>query len=219
MKKTFLSFIMILSLLVTVNVMTLSVNAASANEPDGIIQPDAIASEKSEACESLIFEEDTQKNNVINDTSSGKSALSEYITEKIMPVAAGVITSVCVFLGTLWKIGQTLSSMKGSKELFGKAENAVSNAVENIENSVKNEVFKVTEQIKNIPELEKNISELKNETEILIEECKTLAKMISIGFGASKELVRNGSAREIQRLTERSDEIFSSANQNSEESV
>ena len=214
MKKTLLHFIMILSLLLAVNMMALSVNAASADDSGGSVQPDS-----NTAYESLIIKEDVQENGETDDTSDGKSTISEYITEKIMPVAAGIVTSVCVFLGALWKIEQMLSSMKGSKELFGKAENAVNSAVENIGNSVKSEVLKVTEQIKNIPELEKNVAELKNETEILIRECKTLAKMISIGFGASKELVKNGSARKIQRLTERSDEIFSSVSQNSEESV
>lgn len=159
------------------------------------------------------------ENEEIIDTGTEKSAISEYVTEKIMPVAAGVLTSVCVFVGSLWKIGQTLSSMKNSKELFGKAQTGIDKAVENIGLSVKNEVSGITEQTKTLPELLENVAELKNETEILIRECKTLAKMISIGFGASRELVKNGSAREIQRLTEASDEILSSVSENSGESV
>ena len=109
--------------------------------------------------------------------------------------------------------------MKNSKELFGKAQTGIDKAVENIGLSVKNEVSGITEQTKTLPELLENVAELKNETETLIRECKTLAKMISIGFGASRELVKNGSAREIQRLTEASDEILSSVSENSGESV
>ena len=52
------------------------------------------------------------ENEEIIDTGTEKSAISEYVTEKIMPVAAGVLTSVCVFVGSLWKIGQTLVNEK-----------------------------------------------------------------------------------------------------------
>ncbi len=159
------------------------------------------------------------ENEKISDTDMGKSEISVYITEKIMPVAAGVLTSVCIFIGALWKICQVLSSMKGSKELFGKAQSGIDKAVENIGMSVKDEVLGITEQTKSLPELSENVTELKKETETLIEECKTLAKMISIGFGANRDLVKNGSAREIQRLTELSDEILSSVSENSGESV
>ena len=131
-----------------------------------------------------------------------EDGISEYVTEKIMPVAAGVLTSVCALLCTLRGIGKTLTSLKGSKELFSKAEKGIDNAVDEIKDTLLGEFEKIAVQSKELAVLREQSEQLISQFEKLREQSAVLSEILALGFGSDADVVKSGNAREMSRLIE-----------------
>ena len=136
--------------------------------------------------------------------------LREYVEEKIVPVLMGVITSVVALLSTLKGIFSSLRGLKESKENFDKDR-------ESIKEENKKELAKITEkyeeiknEVKTVCLLTTEIEKLKGQAEILSQEIVNLSQIASLGFSKNQKLVKEGNARKIVVLAEKSKEILDS---------
>ena len=129
--------------------------------------------------------------------------IRNYLEEKIIPVIAGVVTSLIALIGTLKSIFSTLKQLKSSKESFDKTRNEieVSSLAELEQISKKYDELK--ESVKNVPELEKHLLALNSQIGTLIVQLSNLSQLTAIGFCESAELVSSGKGRQIALLAEK----------------
>ena len=121
--------------------------------------------------------------------------VSLYITEKILPIVVGVLTGVVALVTTLGKIAKSLKGLSDTKDTFeGEAESRR----ESLENSKK----LLEEKVRELKETVNDMPQLKEKVDMLIEECSTIAEILSLGFSASRELVKSGKAHQMAILLE-----------------
>lgn len=128
--------------------------------------------------------------------------IKTYIGEKIIPVIAGVVTSLIALFGTLKSIFKSLKELKSSK-----------NELERVQGEIKAEskaelamLQSKCEDIKastaDVPQLKSELEKLNKSTSVLIEQLARLSELACIGFCQSDELVRSGKGKEIASLAE-----------------
>ncbi len=128
--------------------------------------------------------------------------IQSYLTEKILPVVAGVATSIVALGGTIYKIKSSLSSLNSSNESLKEIKNTVSGTLDNVKTELAKGLCEVQTKVKEIPELKESYSELKNNYSELLKQNKELMDALKLGFEVLPEAVKSGNARKIAIIAE-----------------
>ena len=128
--------------------------------------------------------------------------IQSYLTEKILPVVAGVATSIVALGGTIYKIKSSLSTLNCSNESLKEIKNTVSGTLDNVKSELAKGLCEVQTKVKEIPELKESYSELKNNYSELLKQNKALMDALKLGFEALPEAVKSGNARKIAIIAE-----------------
>ena len=134
---------------------------------------------------------------------STREISKSYIEEKIVPILMGVATSVIALLGTLKSIFNALKSLKESKLCYDKEISSVKEKARKELDEIKEKYEEIKTLIDDTPRLSMQIEELNNQAKILSCEIANMSKITSLGFSKERELIKNGSAREIVRLSDK----------------
>lgn len=138
-----------------------------------------------------------------------EAELKSYITEKIVPVVAGVLTAIIALITTLGSVFKALSSLKDTKELFSNEAQDRAKSFEEYTKMLEQKAQELRDIVKGVPELEKSLQELKGNVVLLINECKALAEISSLGFSSSKDIIKSGKGKEMSLLVEKIKELIS----------
>ena len=128
--------------------------------------------------------------------------IQSYLTERILPVVAGVATSIVALGGTIYKIKSSLSSLNSSNESLKEIRKTVSGTLDNVKSELTKGLCEVQTKVKEIPELKESYSELKNNYSQLLKQNKALMDALKLGFEALPEAVKSGNARKIAIIAE-----------------
>ena len=133
---------------------------------------------------------------------SSSDEIKTYVSERIIPVIAGALTSLIALLGTLKSVIKTLKELKGSRGELERVQ-------KEIKEQSKAEYLKLQEKCEHIEESTKDVSAFKAEIKELCslasglqEQIARLSELACIGFLQNSELVRSGKAKEIAVLAE-----------------
>lgn len=137
--------------------------------------------------------------------------IKEYVGEKIMPVIAGVVTSLLALLGTLKSIFKSLRDLKSSKEDLNKAQNEIKDQSERELEAIKLKYDEIKALLSDVPELKADLEKLLKGTSTLICQMSRLSKISSLGFLQNSEVVRSGRGKEIACLAEQNQEVENEA--------
>ncbi len=128
--------------------------------------------------------------------------LELYITERIVPVVAGVLTSIVALMTLLRSIAKSLKGLKDTKNAFEleaeKRETSFKNNTELLENKAQ----EIKDIVNTVPSLQVQLSQLENNVSTLVDECEVLAKILSLGFSANSEIVKSGKGKKMSLLIE-----------------
>ena len=113
--------------------------------------------------------------------------IKEYIQEKIVPVAVGVLTAVIAFAATLYKIASVLKSLKEA----GRAIDTEGK----IRKELKAQAQELKEGLSEVPALAKRLEELQKQV-------ATLSEILTLGFCANEEIIRSGKGKKMAVLLE-----------------
>ena len=117
----------------------------------------------------------------------GEVDIKSYIQEKIVPVAAGVLTAVIAFLATLYKIASVLKSLK-------EAGRAIDTEGE-IRAELKEQAQALKDGLGELPNLIERVNELQ-------EQVRVLSEILTLGFCSSKEVIESGRGKRMSILLE-----------------
>lgn len=123
-----------------------------------------------------------------------------YIKERIVPIVIGVLTSVSAILATLGAIKRALNSIGETKELFKNESKARDEKFQRESEYLTKKAEEIENALNLIPQLESEIATLEKGTEILLRECRDLAKMVSLGFSQDERVISSGNGQKISRL-------------------
>ena len=123
-----------------------------------------------------------------------------YIKERIVPIVIGVLTSVSAILATLGAIKRALNSIGETKELFKNESKARDEKFQRESEYLTKKAEEIENALNLIPQLESEIATLEKGTEILLRECRDLAKMVSLGFSQDDRVISSGNGQKISRL-------------------
>ena len=127
--------------------------------------------------------------------------LENYVTEKIAPVAAGVITSLVAVFGAFLKIKSTVTSLGASAEAINELKEAASTTLNGIKAELKRGISDVENKIGELPEIKESYKELIASCQRLKEQNLALLEPVKTGFEAIPQAVENGAANKIAALT------------------
>ena len=113
--------------------------------------------------------------------------IKEYIQEKIVPVAVGVLTAVIAFAATLYKIASVLKSLKEA----GRAIDTEGK----IRKELKVQAQELKEGLSEVPALARRLEELQKQV-------ATLSEILTLGFCANEEIIRSGKGKKMAVLLE-----------------
>lgn len=123
-----------------------------------------------------------------------------YVKERIVPIVIGVLTSVSAILATLGAIKRALNSIGETKELFKNESKARDEKFQRDSEYLTKKAEEIENALNLIPQLESEIATLEKGTEILLRECRDLAKMVSLGFSQDERVISSGNGQKISRL-------------------
>ena len=122
-------------------------------------------------------------------------SVKTYITDKIVPVAVAVLTSILAFLGTLGTVARSLKSLKDTKEAF-------SDEAKERTLFFESGIELLDEKAEELKEAAQDMPALRARVEELTEKCELLAEILSLGFSANSEIVRSGKGKKMALLLE-----------------
>lgn len=122
--------------------------------------------------------------------------LKEYIKDRIIPVVAGVLTSVVAIAATLAKILNVIKSLKDSKDLLEDSKEQI----QTVSKSTEGQIAEIKDSIKELLPLFEEISYLKEAIEKYKGEIGTLEHILTLAYSADEKLVRSGKAKEMALL-------------------
>lgn len=115
--------------------------------------------------------------------------IKAYITEKIVPVAVGVLTSIIALGATLFKVAGILKSLRDAKDTFeGEARVRAE-----LSRELKQEAQGLQETVKDVPELNERVN-------ALTERVEALAEILVLGFSANSEVIKSGKGKKMALL-------------------
>lgn len=128
--------------------------------------------------------------------------IKAYLTEKIAPIIAGVVTSLVALGGTVYKIKASLSTLDSSNESIKEIKKSAKDTLENVKTELTRGMCDIQTKIKDIPEIKEGYEELKRNTEELSKQNRALLEALKLGFESLPEAVVSGNARKISIITE-----------------
>ena len=128
--------------------------------------------------------------------------LEVYITERIVPIVVGVLTSLVALITVLRKIFATLKSLKDTKDTFVEEAKERASAFRNNTELLENKAQEIKKTVEGVPTIEEQMTQLKGEMTTLIEECNVLAEILSLGFSANSEVIKSGKGKQMAKLLE-----------------
>ena len=131
-------------------------------------------------------------------TVDAEMELESYIKEKIVPVVVGVLTAVIALITTLGSVAKSLNELKDTKTTFKSEAQERASSFEKSVKLLDEQAKKIETAINNIPEMREKISQLN-------EECKAIARIVSLGFSSNEDVVRSGKGHEMAVLVENLD--------------
>ena len=127
--------------------------------------------------------------------------IKEYATEKIAPIAVGVITSLIAVFGAFQKIKSTVSSLNSSSSAIKELKDAADSTLSGIKTELTGSMSQLRDKIKDIPEIKESYNELLTSYNQLKEQNAALLEAIKIGFEAIPQTVESGAASKIALIT------------------
>lgn len=126
--------------------------------------------------------------------------VEEYIKEKIIPIAVGVLTAIAGLLATLSTIIKALKGLKDAKDCFSKEaeERSAHFSCQSEELEKKTEELK--EMCKDVPKLQDAVDNLEAEIKSLQASTAIAARILALGFSSSSEVVASGKGRQMNLL-------------------
>lgn len=144
----------------------------------------------------------------ISVSATGQSEeIKDYVGEKIMPIIAGVITSLLALLGTLKSIFKSLKDLKASKDDLNKTQAEIKDQSARELEAIKLKYDEIKTLLTDVPELKADLELLLKSTRSLICQMSRLSKISSLGFLQNSEVVRSGKGKEIACLAEQNQEV------------
>ena len=144
-----------------------------------------------------------------NDIEQNESSeIKEYIEEKIIPILMGVATSIIALLSTLKGVFSALKGLKESKDTFDKEQAKIKENSKKELAEIKQKYEEIKEAVVCVPLISEEIKELRKQATVLSKEIAGLSEITSLGFSRESELVREGKAREIVRIANKSKELI-----------
>ena len=144
--------------------------------------------------------------NTDNEDANGEAAeefdIKAYLTEKIAPIIAGVVTSLVALGGTVYKIKSSLSTLDSSNESIKEIKKSAKDTLENVKTELTRGMCDIQTKIKDIPEIKEGYEELKRNTEELSKQNRALLEALKLGFESLPEAVISGNARKISIITD-----------------
>ena len=144
--------------------------------------------------------------NTDNEDANGEAAeefdIKAYLTEKIAPIIAGVVTSLVALGGTVYKIKSSLSTLDSSNESIKEIKKSAKDTLENVKTELTRGMCDIQTKIKDIPEIKEGYEELKKSAEELTRQNKALLEALKLGFESLPEAVISGNARKISIITD-----------------
>ncbi len=133
--------------------------------------------------------------------------IKTYVGERIIPVIAGVLTSLLALLGTLKSIFKSLKELKGTRDGLSLTQREIKEQSTRDYEAIKQKYEEIKELVSSVPELTGQINELTKNTEVLILQLSRLSKISSLGFCQNPDTVKSGRGKEIALLAEQNQEV------------
>lgn len=130
----------------------------------------------------------------------GGVELKDYITEKIAPVVAGVLTSVIALVTTLGSIAKSLNSLKDTKSTFSKEAHERAVSFSRSAKLLENKAEELKAAVECVPQLEGELIQLKKDIELLTSQCVDMAEILCLGFSANSDIIRSGKGKKMSVL-------------------
>ena len=123
-----------------------------------------------------------------------------YVQEKIVPIVIGVLTAASALIASLASISRSLGKIKDARDEFKKEAKEREKAFKEQSELLKSKANELIKIASELPKLKSEISSLQENSEKLILECTYISKMISLGFGEDKNVIKSGNGEKIKRL-------------------
>lgn len=129
-----------------------------------------------------------------------KEELIIYIKERIVPIIVGVLTSASALLATLATIKRSLNKIALAREEFKSESKERRDSFKKESEYLSTKAEELSKICAEIPRLQAQLKDLKEINERLALESGYIAKMISLGFSQSKQIIASGNGKKINRL-------------------
>ena len=126
--------------------------------------------------------------------------LKTYVQEKIVPIVIGVLTAASALIASLASISRSLGKIKDARDEFKKEAAEREKTFKAQSELLKGKADELIKIASELPKLKGEILSLQESSEKLILECSYISKMISLGFGEDKNVIKSGSGAKIKRL-------------------
>ena len=128
--------------------------------------------------------------------------IEQYITERIVPIVVGVLTSLVALITVLRKIFGALKSLNDTKDTFVEEAKERASAFRSNTELLENKAQEIKKTVEGVPTIEEQMTQLKGDMSALIDECNVLAKILSLGFSANSEVIKSGKGKQMAQLLE-----------------
>lgn len=136
------------------------------------------------------------------ETDSAAPSLTEYITDKIIPIVAGVATSLIALIGAIGKLRSSVSSLDSSSAVITKLKDEVGATLERMNGELNMGIRSIESTVADVPELKKSYEELRLAYSELKHQNQLLMEAIALGFSSIPDAVECGGARKIAIIAE-----------------
>lgn len=128
--------------------------------------------------------------------------IKEMISEKIIPVIAGVLTSLVALLGTLKSIFKSLKELKGAKDSLESTQGEIKEQSTREFCQIKEKYDELKTLLADVPQLKTELDALAYSLFELSEQMARLSKLSAIGFCQNPEIITSGKGKEITLLAQ-----------------
>lgn len=130
------------------------------------------------------------------------ATLEVYITEKIIPVVAGVLTSIVALISLLRSIAKSLKGLGDTKSAFEREAEKREISFKSSTELLESKAQEIKDIVNDVPSIQAQLKQLEGNISNLTYECEVLAKIMSLGFSANSEIVKSGRGKKMSVLIE-----------------
>ena len=130
-------------------------------------------------------------------------SLGEYVKERIVPIVAGVISSLvglCVVLSSIFK---ALKGLKNEKKEMSENEKKRNEIFKEETAALKAQVDDVKESVNKLIEQLDFLKGIKSEIDFECEELGIIGEILVLGFSSNSEIVKTGKGKQINLLLDK----------------